>query len=325
MKRCSYCAGDNLDGLFLCRHCGADLAQPLAASRGADLGTAEAVRPSSSEQAASPARPPGMPFNIGGILVGAGVLLILAGRLFGEGIMGMGWLSAFIGLVSLLKGKSTKARYGGAFALSIIMLAVLMPEKEEPEPGPASGVADQVDRAPSDTASATPQTATTEIMHPTSAPAPDAPVAAPAQPVRHRKSIGLRYAEVMSYLSNAFAMEAASPVDGLDRYMGQSEEGLAILEVIGDRRDIAQASLVLALPNDAPDAVVINSAILMRFLKNTFPKWKNAEKWVLATVRKSIAAGATGASTTRGKRTLDVQVLAEMGMLVLTVRHREDR
>ena len=326
MKRCSYCTGENLDEVLLCRHCGADLAQTSAAGRVNDIATANVARPGSIEQTASPERKPSVPSNIGGILVGVGALLVLAGRLFGQDIMSIGWLSAFIGLVILLKGKSAKVRYGGAFLLSTIMLAVLMPEKEDPEPAPAAGgVADQVDRAPSDSASAPPQTGAAEVMPPASAPAPAAPVAAPSQAVSRRKSIGLNYAEVMSYLSNAFVMEASTPVDDLDRYVGQSEEGLAILEIIGDKRDIVQASLVLALPSDAPDVIAINSAILIRFLKNTFPRWKRAEKWVLAAVRKSSDSGETDAGTTRGKRALDVQVLAEIGMITLTVRHKDDR
>lgn len=79
---------------------------------------------------------------------------------------------------------------------------------------------------------------------------------------------GLSYREITSYLSNVIALQRSSPVDGQPRYMGMSADKLSMLEVIGDKSNITQATLAIGVPNDSPTALARNSAMVLRFVKN---------------------------------------------------------
>jgi hypothetical protein len=334
MNTCSYCAHVNSRGVIRCQHCGAHLLQPDTTRPVAGViapGPGAALRRYPKSPTARPARAHS---NLGGTLVGSSVLVMLAGRLLGQTVASVGWLIAFAGWFLLLKDKSTKVKYGGALALSLLMLAVLMPEPERAgskraalEPDTATNSAETAGKATVETAGRPSLPSPTE---------PDTTPAHPAPPrvrdpqlsqitVTQRKSIGLSYGTVMNYLTNFFVMEEGTTVDGLSRYSGQSKDGLAILEIIGDKSDIAQATLLIALPNDSPDTVITNTALVLRFLKNTFPGWKGADEWVMGRVQKLSKSPQGTASIRRGNKVLDVNVLTDMGMVTLTVRSRDAR
>src|SRR3954466_12058153 len=98
--------------------------------------------------------------------------------------------------------------------------------------------------------------------------------------------IGITYEQAMRYFGDDFRMSKSTPVDGRDRYMGTSKNGMAVLEIIGQRNDLSQASLIVGLPNDSPAIVVHNAAMLLRFLKNTVPGWAGSSAWATSTLKK---------------------------------------
>ena len=96
--------------------------------------------------------------------------------------------------------------------------------------------------------------------------------------------LGVSYDGVMQYLTSFFPkMERGTLNDGRLRYMGQANktEALATLEIIGDKNNIDTATLILFIPNDAPNIIIGNSAIMIRFLMNLFPsRHKDVSDWV---------------------------------------------
>ena len=68
--------------------------------------------------------------------------------------------------------------------------------------------------------------------------------------IKVTKRIDISYQQVMHYLSNFFHMEKGTPVRNAPRYMGKTKDGTAVLEVIGDKRNIIQASVMLGFPID---------------------------------------------------------------------------
>ena len=124
----------------------------------------------------------------------------------------------------------------------------------------------------------------------------------------------------MNYLSNFFTMDYSPLGDGRPRYMGQSSGGLANLEIIGDKRDISSTYLMIGLPNDAPNLLAENTAILLRFLRNAIPEWPQSDKWVLNTIQTLIAQSNTEESTKFGHKKIKVSVIKELGFVGVSVR-----
>lgn len=50
--------------------------------------------------------------------------------------------------------------------------------------------------------------------------------------------------------------------------MGRSSEGVAILEILGDKRNISQATLIVAAPKDSPKDMLKNAMYVVAFRKN---------------------------------------------------------
>ncbi len=65
-----------------------------------------------------------------------------------------------------------------------------------------------------------------------------------------KQSIGISYAQATQYLANAITLKRSSSVNGQTRYMGTTDDKMAIMEIIGERKNISQASLVIGLPKN---------------------------------------------------------------------------
>ena len=105
------------------------------------------------------------------------------------------------------------------------------------------------------------------------------------------------------------------------RYMGMTGDNLALLEVIGDKRNIRQATLAIALPNDSRSALVRNSAMFMRFVKNAVPDWPGSEDWAIAALKKATATG-NPVERVFGSRRVTVTFQKPLGMVLVTVKHK---
>ena len=131
-----------------------------------------------------------------------------------------------------------------------------------------------------------------------------------------KEPIGVSYAEVMNYIDNFFVMKSVEPVDGDKRWMGQRK--VAVLEIIGEKENILSASLIIGVPNDAPEVLIENSAILLRFVKNVLPEWKKAGDWVTAAIK-----GGGETQTVRGDKLVEVSVIESLSMITVSVKHVE--
>jgi len=132
---------------------------------------------------------------------------------------------------------------------------------------------------------------------------------------------GLSYSQITQYLSSYFTLEKSTPVNGQPRYMATTEDKLAVLELIGDRSDLTQATLIIGVPNDSQTTLVRNSAMFMRFVKNAAPNWVGGGDWAVAALKKATTTE-NPVSTVRGARRITVSFLKPLGMVVVTVKHK---
>ncbi len=98
---------------------------------------------------------------------------------------------------------------------------------------------------------------------------------------RHPRGIGLSYDQIMVRLADKFTMDDSSPVHGQPRSLGQSANGLALLEIIGDPADISQATLIAATPSDRKEQTYENLALMIQFLRNGSPGWSGSTTWLV--------------------------------------------
>jgi hypothetical protein len=145
-----------------------------------------------------------------------------------------------------------------------------------------------------------------------------------ATPISTTKKIGVSYDQMMSYLSNSFTMEESTPVDGEDRYMGTSSSGLAVLEIIGEKDNITQTSLMIGIPNDDSSLVVENSAIMVRFLKNAVPEWDGITDWFTASVGEFTDSSREETEKLYGNKVIRLTLIKQIGMMTATVEHNDN-
>ncbi|HEX4959603.1 MAG TPA: hypothetical protein VF173_02095 [Thermoanaerobaculia bacterium] len=132
---------------------------------------------------------------------------------------------------------------------------------------------------------------------------------------------GLSYSQMTQYLSSYFSLEKSTPVNGQPRYMGATGDKLAMLELIGDKNDLTEATLIIGLPNDSQSVLVRNSAMFMRFIKNAAPSWEGSGDWAVAALKKATTTEVP-VSTVRGTRRITVSLQKPLAMVLVTVKHR---
>jgi hypothetical protein len=132
---------------------------------------------------------------------------------------------------------------------------------------------------------------------------------------------GLSTSQVTRLLSSYITLERSTPVKGQLRYMGMTDDKLAALEIIGDRNNITQAALMIALLNVSRTVLDRNSILLTRFVKNVTPGWASSEDWAGAALRETTATE-NPVSMAFGTRSLTVSFLKPLGMVLVTVKHR---
>jgi len=134
-------------------------------------------------------------------------------------------------------------------------------------------------------------------------------------------TIGISYNQIMEDLDQYISQSKSSDVRGQPRYMGTTSDSLVILEIIGVKKDISQATLMIGIPNDAPKILVRNTAILMRFMKNIAPEWRLASDWATGALKCIIATGETE-EIIRGSKSIKISLIKFLGIVSVTVKHK---
>lgn len=175
----------------------------------------------------------------------------------------------------------------------------------EPEPEPVTVV------------STTPSPESTPAGAVSTAPTPPAPKPSPT-PVS-QGNLGVSVQDfVPDFKKVGFSFEQSTPVRGQPRVMGTSSDGLAILELIGPSNDLLHVSMIIGIPNDRPDVVLMNVVYLGSFLKKAMPEWEGSIDWLTAAIDKLPASDKV--STTRGSTQVTLQNYGMLGMVILTVK-----
>jgi len=139
-------------------------------------------------------------------------------------------------------------------------------------------------------------------------------------------TIGVSYDQIMEYLDQFISMSKVDDLDGQPRYVGQTSDNLVILEIIGNKKDISQASLLVGVPVDAPVLLARNTAILLRFMKNIDPKWESSSAWTTSALERANSTNKPKKIITekiiRGNKSVELSLIKLLGIVTVTVKHK---
>lgn len=135
-------------------------------------------------------------------------------------------------------------------------------------------------------------------------------------------TIGVSYNQIMEYLDSVISMSKSSDVNGLPSYTGQTEDDLAMLEILGEKSDVIKAAILIAIPNDDKKVLIKNSAMILRFLKNIIPQWEGAADWVTSALKRTNSTGEPE-EIVKGNKLVRLSFLKVFGMISLSVKHKD--
>lgn len=129
---------------------------------------------------------------------------------------------------------------------------------------------------------------------------------------------GISYSQMMGHgLGELFDVKQSSDVDGRKRYMGESKSGTAMLELIGEKDDLYQATLIMGKPGKDATST-LHAGFTLAFLGNVDGTWTGPERagW-FGEVAKEFAGKEHGkASITRGKNRITIELMDPLGLTI---------
>ena len=132
--------------------------------------------------------------------------------------------------------------------------------------------------------------------------------------------LGVSRREIQSLFEKSainFTFEDSPLANGTPRLLGQSPDGLAILDLIGPQSNLTNVAMMVFVPSDAPDVIVKNSAYLLGLLNNTLPDWSGGTDWMTDNI--PVAQRRGEVQTSYGNAVVTLSVIPELGMLTLSI------
>jgi hypothetical protein len=150
----------------------------------------------------------------------------------------------------------------------------------------------------------------------------EAPQNTDSSSVDTANGIGLTYDQITQNLSDDITMEKTADLHNQSHFMGQTDDKLAMLEVIGDKNNVSEATLAIGLPDDSSEIVRRNSALLLRFMLNVAPDWDGASDWTIGAVKEATSSPGEAIYTDQGDKRIKMMFAKNIGMLWVNVKHK---
>lgn len=132
--------------------------------------------------------------------------------------------------------------------------------------------------------------------------------------------IGVTYEQAMQGLNNDFIMKSSPLNDGRERYLGRPADGMAVLEIIGQKNNISGIHIMLGTPKDSDAILRRNATRLAHVLINTVPEWNSASEWASRTLSKlSHETGDSSESIVNSNKTITIKTLKSLGMILVSI------
>jgi len=101
--------------------------------------------------------------------------------------------------------------------------------------------------------------------------------------------------------------------------MGQSQDGLAVLELVGSATNLTKVTIVVGLPSDNASATALNRSYMLKLLHHIFPTWHQASDWLDESANQ-LTDGYTGdLIVIRDGKRVKLSAIGNLSTLVLVV------
>lgn len=106
-------------------------------------------------------------------------------------------------------------------------------------------------------------------------------------------TIHVSYDQIMNGFNSVVSMERG-PVDNptyrKPNYIGMSSDGSVMIQIIGNKKDVSETSIMIAVPKDDFNMSNRNMTFLIRFLENVAPN-ENWGSWINVALNNMITTG----------------------------------
>lgn len=135
------------------------------------------------------------------------------------------------------------------------------------------------------------------------------------------KGLGISYADLMGSMDSYFTMERMDLPGGEPRYLGETEDKTAAVEVIGPKQELTQVTMIFTLPMESPETILRNSDLVLQLIKSVLPNWNTGESWVSGALIESSKTGLIQDTVVDEKRVF-LKVISESKIILLSFKHQ---
>ena len=140
---------------------------------------------------------------------------------------------------------------------------------------------------------------------------------------RFSRGIDISYDQVMNHFSDYIVMEKIRSNKGQDRYLGQTADGSVVLDITGNKNNISEAALVIAVTNAASNALTSNAAGMILFIRNLFPERQTeVSKWFISAIGAVEKSSESPIENIFGNKKIQVWSLEAAGAIGIIVKHK---
>ena len=137
------------------------------------------------------------------------------------------------------------------------------------------------------------------------------------------KPIGVTYRQVLEGLGEEFTIQPVQTGEVPQRFIGTTEDSLALIEITGEKSNILKVTLAYALPVDQKDIALRNNLFAVKILMNCDPTWTDALQWVVDHLPPLLDLPGARIGEVRGKLRVEAEFSGELKLMMVTVRHKD--
>lgn len=136
------------------------------------------------------------------------------------------------------------------------------------------------------------------------------------------RTLGISYEQIMRYPERYFSIKETTPMKGQKRYLGISADGIAIIEIVGEKSDVSEASMMIEVSPD-PDTSLRAATATANFFVNMIPEWREGTYWLANAVKKFASSHRNSTERIRsrqGNKIISIGWFIDIGMIDITIR-----
>lgn len=141
--------------------------------------------------------------------------------------------------------------------------------------------------------------------------------------------LGRTQEQILSDLESTFPdLEDTPPCDDRPRRWGQSPDGLAAIEIIGEPRDVYSAGVIVSVHNPnwfddgdlASIALMRNLGVCQILIHNTLPNWLGGAEWFTAALERILDSPEKWQEEAKiGDATITLMIIKELAMCAVSI------